>query len=100
MGYHAMSDSEAAAFLRSPTRPAIVSTVRADGRPPFSYVMIEATASFSDDLDDVRVWAARIGGRYMGADNAAAYGERNGVPGERVVRAVPRKVIAIKDVAD
>jgi PPOX class probable F420-dependent enzyme len=39
-----------------------------DDRPPYSFVVITGTATWSDDLDDVRAWAARIGGRYMGAD--------------------------------
>ena len=45
--------------------------------------------AISDDLDDVRHWAGVIGGRYMGADRADEYGERNGVPGELLVRLTP-----------
>ncbi|HEX8804104.1 MAG TPA: PPOX class F420-dependent oxidoreductase, partial [Acidimicrobiales bacterium] len=39
-----------------------------DDRPPFSFVMVEGRATWSDDLAQVRTWAGRIGGRYMGAD--------------------------------
>src|SRR3954451_5892539 len=65
-----------------------------DERPPFSFVLVHGTASLSDDLDEVRRWAAVIGGRYMGEDRAEEYGARNGVPGELLVRVTPTKIIA------
>ena len=71
-----------------------------DDRPPYSFVVITGTATWSDDLDDVRAWAARIGGRYMGADRAEEYGARNGVPGELVVRVTPTHVVAEAEIAD
>ena len=71
-----------------------------DDRAPFSFVSLECTATLVDDLDEVRRWAARIGGRYMGADRADEYGERNGVPGELLVRARVRHRVAMHDVAD
>lgn len=144
MGYHAMSDDERAAFLRDPARPAVLATVRADGRPhaapvwydvdddgafvfttgadtvkggnlardarvtlvvqddrpPFSFVVVEGRAQTDDDLGEVARWAARIGGRYMGAHRAEEYGRRNGVPGELVVRVTPTHVVSAADVAD
>ena len=57
-------------------------------------------STISDDLDEVRDWAARIGGRYMGADRADEYGERNGVPGELLVRLMPEKVVSALDLAE
>jgi hypothetical protein len=42
-------------------------------------------------------WAAVIGGRYMGAENAGEYGRRNGVPGELLVRLRPTNVVAVAD---
>ena len=71
-----------------------------DDRPPFSFVVVEGPVELSDHLPDVRQWAATIGGRYMGADQAAAYGDRNGVPGELVARLRPEKVTSAKDLAD
>jgi PPOX class probable F420-dependent enzyme len=71
-----------------------------DERPPFSYVVVHGTASISEDLDELRRWAAVIGGRYMGAGRADEYGARNGVPGELLVRVTPTKVIAHRDIAD
>src|SRR5687768_3522802 len=43
-----------------------------DERPPFAFVMVEGVAHLSDDLDEVLLWATRIGGRYMGEDKADA----------------------------
>lgn len=44
--------------------------------------------------------ASVLGGRYMGAHRADEYGRRNGVAGELVVRVIPTKVIAVRDIAD
>ena len=71
-----------------------------DERPPFSYVIVHGEARLSDDFDELRRWATILGGRYMGADRADEYGARNGVPGELVVRVTPRKVLAVRDLAD
>ncbi len=71
-----------------------------DDRPPFSFVTVEGTAELVDDLDEVHRWATRIGGRYMGAERAAEYGARNGVPGELLVRVTVVRTVAVRDVAD
>jgi PPOX class probable F420-dependent enzyme len=70
-----------------------------DERPPFSNVIVDGTTTLSRDLDDLLHWATVIGGRYMGADRAEAYGRRNGVPGELLVRVTPMNVIAARDIA-
>jgi PPOX class probable F420-dependent enzyme len=145
MPYRPMSADEVRAFLTAmPARPAILATVRADGRPhvapvwyavdddgtilfntgettvkgrnlrrtgyaamtvdddvaPFSFVTLEGPVTISSDLDDVRHWAGVIGGRYMGAERAEEYGDRNGVPGELIVRLTPERVVSASDVAD
>jgi PPOX class probable F420-dependent enzyme len=71
-----------------------------DERPPFSFVIIEGEAELSDDLDEMLHWATRIGGRYMGDDQAESYGRRNAVPGELLVRVRPTRVVAHADIAD
>ncbi|MEU7576473.1 PPOX class F420-dependent oxidoreductase [Streptomyces sp. NPDC041068] len=71
-----------------------------DQQPPFSYVMLECTADFTDDPDVLRDWATRIGGRYMGSEQAEAYGKRNSVPGEYLVRARIDRAIAFGGIAD
>jgi PPOX class probable F420-dependent enzyme len=71
-----------------------------DERPPFSFVVVEATVTFDEDPDELLRWAIVIGGRYMGADRGEAYGRRNGVPGELLVRATPTRIVARRDIAD
>jgi PPOX class probable F420-dependent enzyme len=64
-----------------------------DQHPPYSFVQVQGTVSISEDPDELLDTAARIGGRYMGADRAEEYGRRNGGPGELVVRITPTKVV-------
>jgi PPOX class probable F420-dependent enzyme len=71
-----------------------------DDRPPFSFVVVEGVAEISEDLDEVRRWASRLGGRYMGGDRAEEYGSRNGVAGELVVRLRPERVVSAADLSD
>ena len=71
-----------------------------DERPPFSFVVIEGTASLSDDVDEMLPFATALGGRYMGADQAEAFGRRNAVPGELLVRVRIDRVVAQADIAD
>ena len=135
-----MSDDEQIAFLRDGARPAVLSTVRADGRPhsapiwyhldgetvvfntgadtvkgrnlaahprvslcvqddrpPYAFVVLEGTVTLVDDLAEVRKWATRIGGRYMGPDRAEEFGARNGVPGELLVRVTAERRIGAVD---
>lgn len=70
-----------------------------DERPPFSFVTVEGPVALGSDLDDLRHWATRIGGRYMGPEGAEAFGARNAVPGELVVRLRPEQVISGADMA-
>ena len=68
--------------------------------PPYAYVSVEGTISISDDLDELKDYATRIGGRYMGADRAEEFGKRNGVPGEVVVRIHIDKIIAKDEMSE
>jgi PPOX class probable F420-dependent enzyme len=69
-----------------------------DQTPPYSFVTIEGTISFSKDPEEMLYWATRIGGRYMGEDQAEAFGKRNASEGEVLVTVKPVKIIAFKDV--
>ena len=71
-----------------------------DDRPPFDFVVLQGRARISENLGELRHWAARIGARYMGEDRAEEFGERNGVPGELLVRIAIDKVLAEKGVAN
>lgn len=71
-----------------------------DQRPPFSYVQFTAEARLTNDYDEMLTWATKIGGRYMGAEQAEQFGRRNAVPEESLVRARITKVIARAGIAD
>jgi PPOX class probable F420-dependent enzyme len=71
-----------------------------DENPPFSFVTIQGEATLSEDLAEMLVWATKLGGRYMGADVAEAFGKRNAVPGELLVRGRVTKVTAQAGLAD
>lgn len=90
---------EESVHLKAMRRDPRVSICFDDETPPFSFVSIAGVASISDDLDEVRSWAARLGGRYMGAEHAEAYGARNGVPGEHLIRVTPDRIVAVRDLA-
>ncbi|MEU1125467.1 PPOX class F420-dependent oxidoreductase [Streptomyces sp. NPDC005899] len=71
-----------------------------DDRPPFAFAVVRGRAAVSEDLAELRDWATRIAARYMGAQAAEAFGARNGVPGELLVRVRMDKVLAMSRVAD
>jgi len=81
-------------------RDARVSLCVDDERPPFAFATIEGIATVSEELGEMARWAAIIGGRYMGAENAERYGQRNAVPGELLVRVRPTHIVAVADMAD
>lgn len=68
--------------------------------PPFSFVQIEGIATISEDAGELLTWATRIAGRYMGAAQADAFGRRNAVPGELLVRVAPTRIVAQKNISD
>jgi PPOX class probable F420-dependent enzyme len=68
-----------------------------DQAPPYSFVTIAAEAELSEDLDEMLPWSIRIGERYMGVEAGEAFGKRNAVPGELLVRCRVTRVIAQGD---
>jgi PPOX class probable F420-dependent enzyme len=71
-----------------------------DPTPPFSFVLVEGTAELIDDLAQVRPSATEIAARYVGRDRADAFGARNGVPGELLVRVSVNRLIGEADLTD
>jgi PPOX class probable F420-dependent enzyme len=68
--------------------------------PSFSFVSIYGNAKLIPYRQkEVLKWATKIAERYMGKNNAKAYGERNSGEDEVLVRIRPIKIIAEKDVA-
>jgi PPOX class probable F420-dependent enzyme len=72
-----------------------------DERPPFSFVLVEGRAQVTELAPaDLLPWCTRLARRYMGAAEAEAYGRRNAVEGELLVRVPLTKVVAQQGVAD
>jgi PPOX class probable F420-dependent enzyme len=71
-----------------------------DEEPPFSFVLVEGTAQVTADDPAHLPWAPRLGGHYVGAELAEAYGRRNTVSGELLVQVTPARIIARKNIAD
>jgi hypothetical protein len=65
--------------------------------PPYSFVMVEGTATLSDDLDAMLPLSIAIARRYVGDEQAEAFGRRNAVAGELLVRVRPSKIVAVAD---
>jgi len=70
-----------------------------DPVPPYAFVKIEGNITISEDPGEMLYWTTRIGGRYMGKENAEIYGRRNAVEGEILIRVLPEKITAFKDIA-
>ena len=71
-----------------------------DQIPPFSFVTIFGSAKIQPyKQKEVLKWATKIAERYMGKDNAEAYGKRNSEEGLVLVRIKPTRIIAEKDIA-
>ena len=71
-----------------------------DQTPPFSFVTIFGIAKIHPyKQKEVLRWATKIAERYMGKDNAEAYGKRNSEEGLVLVRIKPRRILAEKDIA-
>jgi len=65
--------------------------------PPYAFVQVQGRAELSDDPGELLRTATAIAARYVGPDRAEEFGERNGVPGELVVRLRPTRVLATFD---
>ncbi len=65
-----------------------------DAAPPYSFVVVRGTVELSDEPGAKRTWATRIAARYMGQDQAEAFGERNSGDDEWLCRLTPERTIA------
>jgi PPOX class probable F420-dependent enzyme len=66
-------------------------------QPPYAFVQVQGNAELSNDPEELLRTATAIAARYVGPDRADEFGQRNGVPGELVVRLRPTKVLAAFD---
>ena len=67
--------------------------------PPYAFVQVQGEAELSNDPSELIRTATAIAARYVGPDRASEYGQRNGVPGELVVRVRPTKVVTVFNVS-
>ena len=71
-----------------------------DQIPPFSFVTIFGSAKIQPyKQKEVLKWATKIAERYMGKDNAEAYGKRNSEEGLVLGPIKPTRIIAEKEIA-
>jgi len=63
-------------------------------REPYGFIQVQGRAELSDDPGELLRTATAIAARYVGPDRAEDFGQRNGAPGELVVRVRPTKVLA------
>ncbi len=91
----AKAAGKAKAFARDPH----VSIVVDDERAPYGMVRLDGLVELSDDPQERRAFATRIGGRYMGPDQAEEFGARNGGDDEWLVRFRPNRITAVTDIA-
>lgn len=68
--------------------------------PPFAFVLVEGGVTIEKEAPDMLRWTTEIAGRYMGAGQAEAFGKRNAVAGEWLIRLKADKIIARKGIAD
>jgi PPOX class probable F420-dependent enzyme len=72
-----------------------------DEQPPFAFVLVEGSAVMREvSPAELLPWTTRIAKRYMGTEQADAYGKRNAVEGEVLVRVPLTKVTAQKGIAE
>lgn len=72
-----------------------------DEQPPFAFVLIDSVATVEElSPEELLPWATRIAARYVSPGQADAYGKRNAVEGELLVRVPLTKVVAQKGIAD
>ncbi len=71
-----------------------------DSTPPYAFVTVEGGVTYQDCADipeEGLKWSTRLAARYVGEDRAEAFGRRNAVPGELVVRLTPERIISQND---
>lgn len=71
-----------------------------DERPPFAYVRVDGRVEISEEPEALLDAATRIAARYMGPELAGAYGRRNGVPGELLLRLRPTRMVGESGITD
>jgi PPOX class probable F420-dependent enzyme len=66
---------------------------------PYDFVVVRGPVALAHEAPDLADWATRIAARYVPADKARWYGERNGAPGEMLCRLRMQRITAERDIA-
>jgi len=66
-------------------------------QPPYAFVTVEGSVEISDDLEEMLPLSIAIARRYVAEADAEAFGRRNAVAGELLIRLRPDKIIAVDD---
>jgi len=78
---------------RNMRRDPRVSIAVDDEQMPFAWARVDGTAEFSTGPDELLYWAIESCRRYVGDDQAEAFGRRNAVEGETLVRVTPTRMV-------
>lgn len=70
-----------------------------DDRPPYAYVELRGRAELVERAPDLLAWTTRIAARYVAPGQAEAYGRRNAVADELLVRLRPEHVVALAEIS-
>jgi PPOX class probable F420-dependent enzyme len=65
--------------------------------PPYAFVTVEGSVSISEDLEEMLPLSIAIARRYVPESQAEAFGRRNAVAGELLIRLRPDKIVAVGD---
>ncbi|MDQ1722933.1 MAG: hypothetical protein QOI26_2667 [Pseudonocardiales bacterium] len=88
------ADSVKGRTLRRDPRAALTVDLE---EPPYAFVTVEGSVQISTDLTEMLPLSIAIARRYVDGPQAEAFGRRNAVEGEMLVRLPPDKVIAVAD---
>ena len=64
-----------------------------DENPPYAFVMIEGTATTTEDPNEMLRFSTANAARYVGEEKADEYGRMNAAEGEMLVRVSPDKIV-------
>lgn len=70
-----------------------------DEHMPFGWARVDGTAEVSTDSDELLHWATECCRRYVGDDQAQAFGKRNAVEGEALVFVTPTRIVGHTNIA-
>lgn len=65
--------------------------------PPYAFVIVEGRVEISEDLAGMLPLSIAIARRYVPESEVEAYGRRNAVEGELLLRLRPEKILAVDD---